>query len=155
MDEAHTRTGKFDCRASPPKKQERNRHGLLLTLKERENCVMNISASEAFLMFGKWRDGKSPVQLSIRKADGSEQGSPVSIISTSEIDESVDAEIVANTQKQSCRLDLRGASFSYGEPAHSALYPEFAEGKWTSYLVVECPTGTMFLSAERFPWSGG
>jgi hypothetical protein len=110
--------------------------------------MMNISSSEAFLIFAKWRDFKPQIQL-MRKPAGEVAGTPASIILISEKDESIDVEIVLNGQKTKCRFDLRGASFSYGEPADSAVFPEFAEGKWASYLDAQCPSGTLFIFAER------
>ena len=112
--------------------------------------MTNISSADAFLIFAKWRDDKSQVQLSIHKPDGMVAGTPVSIISISESEESISAEIVLDGQKKKCRLNFRGGSFSYGEPADSAIFPEFAEGKWASYLDVQCPSGTIFIFAERF-----
>jgi hypothetical protein len=111
--------------------------------------MTKISSAEAFLIFAKWRDEKSQVQLSIRKPDGSSAGTPVSIISISGTKESVSAEIVLSGQKKKCLLDCRNASFSYGEPAEVAVFPEFAEGTWASYLVAECPSGTALVFAER------
>jgi len=112
--------------------------------------MTNISSTDAFLIFARWRDGKQQVQLSIHKPDGKSDGSPVSIISISENEESVFAEIVLDREKKKCLLNFRGASFSYGEPGDSAVFPEFAEGKWSSYLDVRCPSGTLFIFAERF-----
>lgn len=112
--------------------------------------MMKISSAHAFLILGKWRDDKPQVQLSIHKSDGTADGTPVSIISISESEESILAEIVLDGQKKKCLLNFRGASFSYGEPADSAVFPEFAEGKWASYLDVECLSGTIYVFAERF-----
>jgi hypothetical protein len=54
----------------------------------------------------------------------------------SDSEESVLAEIVVSEQKKKCLLDFREASFSHGEPSDSAVFPEFAEGNWVSYLAV-------------------
>ena len=110
--------------------------------------MTNISSSDAFGILGKWRDGTSQLHLSMRKADGSMDGALASIISVSDSEESVLAEIVVSEQKKKRLLDFREAFFSSGEPSDSAVFPEFAEGKWVSYLAVECPTGAMFLFAE-------
>ena len=99
--------------------------------------MTNISSADAFLIFAKWRDDKPQVQLSMHKPDGRSDGTPVSIISISENEESVFAEITLDGQKKECTLNFRGAVFSYGEPSDSAVFPEFAEGKWASYLDVE------------------
>jgi hypothetical protein len=111
--------------------------------------MTNISSADAFLIFAKWRDEKPHVQLSMHKSDGRSGGTPVSIISISENEESILAEIVLDGQKKQCRFDFRQATFSYGEPADSAVYPEFAEGKWSSYLDVACLSGALYVFAER------
>jgi len=114
--------------------------------------MTNISSSDAFVILEKWRDGTSQVRLSMRNADGSVDGTPVSIISTSDSDESVLVEMLLSGQGEKCCLDFRDASFSQGDPSDSAVFPEFAEGRWVSYLVVEFPTGAMFAFAERLSW---
>ena len=111
--------------------------------------MKSISLSDAFLMFAKWRDEKPRMRFCLRKKDSPFVGSPASIISTSESEERIDVEIILNGQNQKCGLNFRGASFSYGEPADSALFPEFAERVWASYLSVDCPSGTQFMFAER------
>jgi hypothetical protein len=117
---------------------------------EKQPMMKPISASDAFLIFEKWRDEQPQVHLSMRKKDGSSHGSsPVSIISTSEGDGTLDAQVVVDGKEQRWRVDWREASYLYGEPSDSAVYPEFVEGKWASYLVVDAPT-TMDLFAERF-----
>jgi len=109
-----------------------------------------ITVSDAFLIFAKWRDEQPQVHLSMRKKDASWQGgTPVSIIATSQSDGRVDVQVVVDGKEQPLRLDFRQASFLYGEPSDSAQYPEFAEGRWASYLVVDTPT-TMYLFSERF-----
>jgi len=62
--------------------------------------MTNISSSEACGILGKWRDGTSQLHLSMRKADGSMDGTPASIISVSDSEESVLAEIVVSEQKK-------------------------------------------------------
>ncbi len=112
--------------------------------------MTSISPADAFLIFARWRDGKPLVQHSMHKSDGKSGGTPVSIISISENEESVFAEIVLDGQEKKCLLNFKGASFSYGEPSDSAVFPEFAEGKWASYLDVTCPSGNLYVFAERF-----
>ena len=74
--------------------------------------MINISSSDAFGILGKWRDGTSQLHLSMRKADGSMDGTPASIISVSDSEESVFAEIVVSEQKKKRLLDFREAFFS-------------------------------------------
>jgi hypothetical protein len=116
----------------------------------RIKAMEKISSAEAFLIFGKWRDEKSQVQLGISERNKLPRGTPAVITEISEQDETVDAVIVLNGQGQPCRLNFRGTSFQYGEPADSAGYPEFAEGKWVSYLHAVCPSGNEYVFAERF-----
>jgi hypothetical protein len=111
--------------------------------------MMSISSSEAFLILGKWRDNKAQLQIGFFKP-GKNAGTPGVITDTSPKDETIEALIVVNGQTAKWRFPLRGASFQYGEPADSAVFPEFAEGKWSSYLVAELPDGNTILFAERF-----
>jgi hypothetical protein len=62
--------------------------------------MTNISSSDAFGILGKWRDGMSQLHLSMRKADGSMDGTPASIICLSDSEESVVAEIAVSEQKE-------------------------------------------------------
>lgn len=112
--------------------------------------MVKISASEAFLIFGKWRDSKAQLQIGFFKLDGKTAGTPGVITEASPKEETISAVIVANGQEAGWRCSLRDASFQYGEPSDSAVYPEFAEGKWASYLSVELPDGNTVIFADRF-----
>jgi len=112
--------------------------------------MTSLSSSEAFLIFGKWRDNESQLQI-VFFGFGKLVGSTPGVIKeTSPNEESVAAFIVEKGQPAEWRVSLRGASFQYGEPLDSALYPELAEGKWASYLFVELPDGKSIFFAERF-----
>lgn len=117
--------------------------------------MTSISSEEAFLIFGKWRDNKSQLQITFFKPKDEfpPQSSPGIILNCPGNDERLSAAIVVNGQQHEWRVDLAGASFQYGEPSDSALFPELAEGKWASYLSVELHTGDLILFAERFEWS--
>lgn len=110
--------------------------------------MKKLSSSDAFLILGKWRDEKSQVQINFLH-DGKQVGSPLEITEVSQGNEAVVATIVLNGQKTPCDFDFSGASFQYGEPLDTAPFPEFAEGKWESYLLIECPSGRSFLFAAR------
>jgi hypothetical protein len=111
--------------------------------------MRNISSSDAFLILGKWRDKKSQLQISFA-GRGQLAGTPAVVIETSPQEETLSASIVASGQAAVWRCNLRGASFQYGEASDSAVFPEFAEGKWVSYLLAELPEGKTILFAERF-----
>ena len=111
--------------------------------------MRNISTAEAFLIFAKWRDECSQIQLSIFEPNGKSHGTPFSISAVSEKDEEIAGEIVQSEEKRKCALRLRGSIFAYGEPSEDAVFPEFAEGKWASYIDAECPNGVRFVFAER------
>jgi hypothetical protein len=111
--------------------------------------MKSISSDEAFLIFGMWRDNASQLQLNMRGAREN-ISSPAWITEISTIDFSVSGWIVADGQKAKCVFDFRDAVFEYGEPLDTAVYPEFAEGKWASYLLVTAPSGSTFFFTERF-----
>ena len=111
--------------------------------------MTSISSADAFLIFGKWRDNESQIQVSFRK-EGKSAGSPAGILEVFPKEESISALIVVDGQPAKWTGDFRRASFSYGEPKDTAAFPEFAEGKWASYLLVELPDGDSILFAERF-----
>lgn len=111
--------------------------------------MTSISSSDAFLILGKWRDNKSQLQISLER-QGKSAGTPAVIIETSPNEEGISASIVASGQAALWRCNFRGASFQYGEAADSAAFPEFAEGRWVSYLLADMPDGGTVLFAERF-----
>ena len=113
--------------------------------------MKNISSSDAFLMFRLWHDKQSPLQVQIRKSDGKGGSSPSRITETSESESAISALIVFAEQSQEWRIDFTGAKFSIGKPEDTAMFPEYAEGKWVRYLFVELPdNGTKYLFLERF-----
>lgn len=113
--------------------------------------MMSISTSEAFLIFAKWRDQKSQLQIGFfrPKLNPRPVGSPGIILSCSEQHNSISAVILIDGQQNEWRVNLADAAFQYGEPADTAVFPEWAERKWQSYLSVELPTGDSVIFAER------
>jgi hypothetical protein len=112
--------------------------------------MINISSADAFLIFGKWRDNKSQLQVSFLESGKQVGGTPAVIIESSPKEETISVSIVAIEQPAQWDVSLRGASFQYGEPSDSPPFPERAEGVWESYLCVEMLDGKMAFFAERF-----
>jgi hypothetical protein len=57
-------------------------------------------------------------------------------------------------QKKEWRVSFEGCKFSFGVASECAVFPEFTEGKWVSYMAIEFPVGKQVLLAERFVDNG-
>jgi len=114
--------------------------------------MTSISFSDAFLIFGKWRDNESQLQIRVSKPGKLAATPPGRILTCSPNEEKISLSIVVDRQNAIWDLPLAGASFQYGEPADSAVFPEFAERKWSSYLLAELTDGSSVLFAARSEW---
>jgi hypothetical protein len=108
-----------------------------------------ISPEDAFLIFAKWRDNKSRLQMNLL-GPGTSGSTPAMIVNVSPEEKTVEASIAAEGQPTLCSCSFREASFQYGEPSDTAIFPEYAEGKWSAYLLAELKEGKSVLFVERF-----
>jgi hypothetical protein len=112
-------------------------------------CMNEISSGVALWILDKWRLSKSQLQASIFR-DGKSQGTPATIEEISPGKEKILVSIEVSGQPAKWNLPVAGCRFSFGVPLEVAVFPEFAEGKWVSYLNIELPTGETVVFAERF-----
>lgn len=109
-----------------------------------------ISSGVAFWILEKWRNMSVQLQLSYFSGS-SAQGSPAVISRISPMASKVSFVILdPDGQKKEWTLSFEYCKFSFGVAAECAVFPEFAEGKWVSYLAIELPNGKQILVAERF-----
>jgi hypothetical protein len=112
-----------------------------------------ISSGVAFWIFDIWRQINAQLQASF--FSGSESaGSPAVIWRTSPMESKVSFVIFEAEQKKEWRVSFENCQFSFGVASESAVFPEFAEGKWVSYMAIEFPNGKRVLLAERFVDNG-
>ena len=110
-----------------------------------------ISSGMAFWIFEIWRRMSTQLQLSYFGEWSDSIGSPAVIWHTSPISSKVSFVILDTAgQKREWKLSFGDCKFSFGVASECAVFPEFAEGKWVSYLSVELPNGKRILAAERF-----
>jgi hypothetical protein len=113
-----------------------------------------ISSGVAFWIFDNWRRVNAQLQASF--FSGSESaGSPAVIWRTSPNENKVSFVIVEAGQKKEWKVSFEHCKFSFGVASECAVFPEFAEGKWVSYMAIEFPNGKRVLLAERFVDNGG
>jgi hypothetical protein len=113
-------------------------------------CMTDISSGVAFWIFDAWR--KVEAQLQVVSINGALRAStPAVIWHTFPIASKISMVILLDDgQKREWELPLADAKFSFGTVGECAVFPEFAEGKWVSFLVADLPSGTQMLFAERF-----
>jgi hypothetical protein len=109
-----------------------------------------ISSGIAFWIFDAWRRMSAQVQVETTKGIKS-GGSPGAIWRTSPNPFKISVVMLdTQGQKNEWVVPLEGCKFSFGVPLESAPFPEYAEGIWLSYLVVDFPDGAQTVFAERF-----
>jgi hypothetical protein len=108
--------------------------------------MTGISVEDGLLIFGKWRESESAVQVTAIMPDGRLEPAGYTRImgvSRHEI-------VMSQLHSPSCalgKLSLEGANLLYGEPEHANSLD--GQGRWASYLLVSfAPKAPKYFFAE-------
>jgi hypothetical protein len=111
--------------------------------------VSRISSEDAYLIFDKWRDEQSPLQLVMNRPPGLRAVN--SALVKSVLPHSHQVVIAALVEGEgeylNVAVNLEGAEYEYEDA--SAVLPEFAGGKWVCFLAANFPNGNRYVFGER------
>jgi len=109
--------------------------------------VSKISAEDAYLIFNKWREERSALQLVMKRPPGLRAVNSTFVKSVLPASHQVLIAALVDGEYVSVAVNLQGAEFEYEEA--SAILPEFAGGKWVCFVAADFPNGNRYVFGEQ------
>jgi len=109
--------------------------------------VSQISTEDAYLIFNKWRDEQSALQLVMKRPPGLRAVNSAFIKSVLPHSHQVLIAALVDSEYVSVAVNLEGAEYEYEDA--SAVLPDFAGGKWVCFLAANFPNGNRYVFGER------
>ena len=109
--------------------------------------MSRISPEDAYLIFDKWREERSPLQLVMKRPPGLRAVNAAFVKGVLQHSHEVLIAALVDGEYVNVAVNLEGAEYEY-EDAHAVL-PEFAGGKWVCFLAANFPNGNRYVFGER------
>jgi hypothetical protein len=109
--------------------------------------VSRISTEDAYLIFDKWREEQSPLQLVMKRPPGLRAVNSTFVKSVLAASHQVLIAALVDSEYLSVAVNLEGAEFEYEDA--NAILPDFAGGKWVCFLAANFPNGNRYVFGER------
>jgi hypothetical protein len=109
--------------------------------------VSRISPEDAYLLFDKWREERSPLQLVMKRPPGLRAVNAAFVKSVLPHSREVLIAALVDSEYVSVAVNLEGAEYEYEDA--NAVLPEFAGRKWVCFLAANFPNGNRYVFGER------
>lgn len=109
--------------------------------------MSRISPEDAYLIFDKWREERSPLQLAMKRPPGLRSVSSAFVKNVLPHSRQVLIAALVDSEYVSVAVNLEGAEYEYEDA--SAVLPEFAGGKWVCFLAANFPNGNRYVFGEK------
>jgi len=109
--------------------------------------VSRISTEDAYLIFDKWREERSPLQLVMKRPPGLRAVNSVFVKTLLPRSHQVLIAALVDGEYLSVSVNLEAAEYEYEDA--SAILPEFAGGKWVCFLAANFPNGNRYVFGEQ------
>jgi hypothetical protein len=109
--------------------------------------VSRISTEDAYLMFDKWREEGSPLQLAMKRPPGLRAVNSVFVKSVLPASHQVLIAALVDGEYLIVAVSLEFAEYEYEDA--NAVLPDFAGGKWVCFLAANFPNGNRYVFGER------
>jgi hypothetical protein len=109
--------------------------------------VSKISSEDAYLIFDKWREERSPLQLVMKRPPGLRAVNSVFVKTVLPASHQVLIAALVDSEYLNVSVNLEAAEYEYEDA--SAVLPEFAGGKWVCFLAANFPNGNRYVFGER------
>ncbi len=109
--------------------------------------MSRISPEDAYLIFDKWRDEQSPLQLVMTRPPGLRAVNSAFVKSVQPHSHQVVIAALVESEYLNVAVNLEAAEYEYEDA--SAVLPEFAGGKWVCFLAANFPNGNRYVFGER------
>jgi hypothetical protein len=109
--------------------------------------VSRISTEDAYLIFDKWREERSPLQLVMKRPPGLRAVNSVFVKTVLPASHQVLIAARVDGEYLNVSVNLEAAEYEYEDA--SAVLPEFAGGRWVCFLAANFPNGNRYVFGER------
>ncbi len=109
--------------------------------------MSQISAEDAYLIFDKWRDEQSALQLVMKRPPGLRAVNSAFIKSVLPHSHQVLIAALVEDEYLNVAVNLEGAEYEYEDA--TAVLPDFAGAKWVCFLAATFPNGNRYVFGER------
>ena len=109
--------------------------------------MSRISTEDAWLIFDKWREEQSPLQLVMKRPPGLRAVNSVFVKTVLSTSHQVLIAALVDGEYLNVSVNLEAAEYEYEDA--SAVLPEFAGGKWVCFLAANFPNGNRYVFGER------
>jgi len=109
--------------------------------------VSKISTEDAYLIFDKWREERSQLQLVMKRPPGLRAVHSTFVKSVLPASHQVLIAALVDGEYLSVAVNLEGAEYDYEDA--SVILPEFAGGKWVCFLAADFPNGNRYVFGEQ------
>ncbi len=109
--------------------------------------MSRISPEDAYLIFDKWREERSPLQLVMKRPPGLRAVNAAFVKSVLPHSHQVLIEALVEGEYLDVAVNLQAAEYEYEDA--SAVLPDFAGGKWVCFLAANFPNGNRYVFGER------
>lgn len=109
--------------------------------------MSRISSEDAYLIFDKWREERSPLQLVMKRPPGLRAVNAVFVKTVLPASHQLLIAALVDGEYLNVSVNLEAAEYEYEDA--SAVLPEFAGGKWVCFLAANFPNGNRYVFGER------
>jgi len=109
--------------------------------------VSRISPEDAYLIFDKWREERSALQLVMKRPPGLRAVNSAFITSVLPHSSQVLISALVDAEYLSVAVNLKGAEYEYEDAG--AVPPEFGGGNWVCFLAANFPNGNRYVFGEK------
>ena len=109
--------------------------------------MSRIATEDAWLIFDKWREERSPLQLVMTRPPGLRAVNSVFVKSVLPASHQVLIAALVDGEYLNVSVNLEAADYEYEDA--SAVLPDFAGGKWVCFLAANFPNGNRYVFGER------
>jgi hypothetical protein len=109
--------------------------------------VSRISPDDAYLIFDKWREERSPLQLAMKRPPGLRAVESAFVTAVLPQSHQVLISALVGAEYVKVAVNLLSAEYEYDDAG--AVVQEFTEGKWVCFLAANFPNGNRYVFAEK------
>ena len=109
--------------------------------------MSRISTEDAYLIFDKWREERSPLQLVMKRPPGLRAVNSAFVTNVLPHSSQVLISALVDGEYLDVAVNLASAEYEYEDA--TAVLPDFAGNKWVCFLAANFPNGNRYVFGEK------
>jgi len=109
--------------------------------------MSRISSDDAYLIFDKWREERSPLQLVMKRPPGLRSVNSAFVTKVLHQTSQVLISALVDGEYLDVAVNLTSAEYEYEDA--TVVLPEFAGEKWVCFLAANFPNGNRYVFGEK------